>query len=273
MMISLGPALVAKLPKIGGRELRHLPSLEVRQTEGTLSIGGYAAIWDIPYPLLGDIWEVVRRGAFTTTLQQHDQRLLVQHEGLAVARRSRGTLRLVEDEIGLRVDADLDLSSPLVQTVASALRRGDVDGMSIGFTTVSDLWTTTQTGELRELLEVDLWEVSIVTFPAQEATLVGLRSDSQLVCALTDQLVKGTISSERALRIVETLSQKVHKNLGQKLHTIAGESATISGRWNEESSTSLESESSSSSSFDDSSSSGLPTFSTESDQEPSEETS
>ena len=101
-------------------------------------------------------------------------RLLIDHEGAPLARTRSGTLRLSEDERGLRVEADLDPTNPLAQTVLSALRRGDMNQMSFAFRTIRDSWS--KDGRTRELREVQLYDVSVVTFPAYESTIAEVRA-------------------------------------------------------------------------------------------------
>ena len=103
-------------------------------------------------------------------------RLLVDHEGVPLARTRSGTLQLTEDEYGLRVEAQLDKTNPDAARVMSALRRGDISQMSFAFETVQDSWSKDK--RTRELKEVKLFDVSIVTYPAYEETTVALRSDS-----------------------------------------------------------------------------------------------
>jgi len=134
---------------------------------------GYAAVFDSPSEPLPWI-EYVRRGAFTKTLNDGaDVRLLIDHEGIPLARSKSGTLQMVEDERGLRVEADLDPMNPDAQRVLSAMRRGDMTQMSFAFRTIKDSWNRDRS--MRELKEVQLYDVSIVTFPAYEETVAELR--------------------------------------------------------------------------------------------------
>ena len=103
--------------------------------------------------------------------------LLVNHDTdqLPLGRRSAGTLALEEDEVGLRIDAVLDPSNPRAAELASALDRGDVDKMSFAFRIAGkDGETRTEEG-VRELRNLDLFEVSVVTWPAYSDTTVGMR--------------------------------------------------------------------------------------------------
>jgi HK97 family phage prohead protease len=103
-----------------------------------------------------------------------DVRLLIDHEGVPLARTTSGTLRLHEDERGLAVAADLDPNNPDAMRVMSALKRGDLSQMSFAFRTIKDSWSDDMT--VRELDEVDLFDVSVVTFPAYERTVAEIRS-------------------------------------------------------------------------------------------------
>jgi HK97 family phage prohead protease len=151
-------------------------NLEVRAAGEGNTIIGYAAIFDSPSVDMG-FTEFVTRGAFTKTLKDGaDVRLLLDHEGAPLARTKSGTLRLSEDDRGLRIEADLDPANPLAQTVLSALRRGDMNQMSFAFRTIRDSWNTDRS--VRELREVQLYDVSVVTFPAYEATVAEVRARS-----------------------------------------------------------------------------------------------
>lgn len=150
-------------------------NIEVRAAgENGTTLVGYAAMFDMPSVDMG-FTEYVSRGAFTKTLKDGaDVRLLLDHAGAPLARTKSGTLRLSEDERGLRVEADLDPTNPLAQTVLSAMRRGDMNQMSFAFRTIRDSWS--KDGSVRELREVQLYDVSVVTFPAYESTVAEIRA-------------------------------------------------------------------------------------------------
>lgn len=160
------------------REQRRQP-VQVRSTDaGTLAIDGYASVTDAPYVVsdwLGDYTETISRGAFAKALAERDDvRLLFNHDGVPLARTKSGTLDLEEDDRGLRVSAELDGSSPLVQTVRSAMERGDLDEMSFAFQATRQEWNEDYT--IRTIREVKLFDVSVVTYPANPATSVKMRS-------------------------------------------------------------------------------------------------
>jgi phage head maturation protease len=84
-------------------------TFELRNVAGaTVAFTGYASTTETPYEV-ADYVEVIKRNAFKRTLNENpDTVLLVNHEGLPLARTSAGTMSLLEDDQGLRVDAQLD---------------------------------------------------------------------------------------------------------------------------------------------------------------------
>ena len=162
----------------GNRNIAY-SNIELRAMTDGKTLVGYAAIFDSPSEPLP--WtEFVRRGAFRKTIKDGaDVRLLIDHEGVPLARTKSGTLTLSEDEVGLRIEAELDETNPDAAKVISALRRGDLSQMSFAFQTVKDAWS--QDRQVRELKEVRLFDVSVVTYPAYEQTVAELRSANNTV--------------------------------------------------------------------------------------------
>ena len=118
-------------------------------------IEGYASVFDVP-DLNGDI---VAPGAFAKSLKKNPKpALLYQHAAEAPIGR---WLSLREDARGLFVKGELILSSPRAREVHALLEGGAMDGLSIGYRTVR----SSRVASGRRILEADLWEVSIVTFP------------------------------------------------------------------------------------------------------------
>jgi HK97 family phage prohead protease len=149
-------------------------TLDLRQSQDGSTLFGYAAVFDSPSEPMPFV-EYVKRGAFTKTIKDGaDVRLLIDHEGVPLARTKSGTLRLTEDERGLAVEADLDPMNPDAARVISAMKRGDLSQMSFAFRTIKDAWSDDR--NVRELREVQLYDVSVVTFPAYEQTVAEIRS-------------------------------------------------------------------------------------------------
>jgi len=144
---------------------------EVRETSDGMTLTGYAARFNEPSEPLPFI-ERIAPGAFKRSLSaRNDIKLLWNHSSSDVLGSTRsGTLRLNEDEYGLRVEADL----PDTQAGRDAkvlIQRGDVTGFSFGFTVPrnGDSWNAE--GTERTLRSVRLLEVSTgVAFPAYPST-------------------------------------------------------------------------------------------------------
>lgn len=147
-------------------------------SDSTTSLEGYASITGTPYTVrdwLGEYDETIERGAFAKTLQERDDvRLLLNHDGMPLARTSSGTMTLAEDDRGLRVVAELDRRSTLTNDVAVAMERGDLTEMSFAFSVTRQEWNEDYTE--RFIRELKLFDVSVVTYPANPATTAKLRA-------------------------------------------------------------------------------------------------
>lgn len=156
--------------------------LECRANEdGTYHVSGYAATWGTAYDVAGGApvgWsETVARGAVDKSLSENaDVRFLTNHEGLPLARTSSGTMTVRSDDLGLFVDIPaLDPANPKAQELISALSRGDVNEMSWAFQVTRQSWNADYTE--RTIREAKVIDVSAVTYPANPATIIGMRSE------------------------------------------------------------------------------------------------
>jgi uncharacterized protein len=150
--------------------------LEVRQGEsGAATLAGYAAVFGEWSEDLGGFRERIAPGAFQSTLSG-DVRALWNHDpAFVLGRTTNGTLRLHEDDRGLKIEIDPP-SGALFSSFLENVRRGDVSQMSFGFSVVEDEKSFDENGKrLRTLKSVRLHEVSPVTFPAYPQTEVSLR--------------------------------------------------------------------------------------------------
>lgn len=141
------------------------------------TIAGYAAVFNSPADI-GDMWtEVITPGAFTDTLRSgQDVLALYSHEiERLLGRQSAGTLRLSEDDKGLAVEIDLPDTSD-GRDVGVLVQRGDLKGMSFGFSVTKQEWDETVTPPKRTIMAVDLREVTVTADPAYEDTEIGMRS-------------------------------------------------------------------------------------------------
>lgn len=163
-------------------ERRALAPFEVRDGEdGTVKVIGHAAVFDQEANIGGMFREVIRPGAFINAIRQSDVPFLIEHDDLPLARNTSGTLKLSEDETGLRIETELDLSDPDVQRIVPKMRRGDLSKMSFAFRAVRQEWVDDESEiPLRVLHEAELFDVSIVTSPAYDGTDIALRSLEKL---------------------------------------------------------------------------------------------
>jgi len=147
-----------------------LSEFEIRETGEGMHFEGYAAVFNSPSEPLPFI-ERIAPGAFKRSIEaRNDIKLLWNHDTGAVLGSTRaGTLRMYEDDRGLKVSAMLPNTS-LGRDAAELLKRGDVDSMSFGFSVPQggDSWSAD--GSERTLKSVRLHEVSIVSFPAYSGT-------------------------------------------------------------------------------------------------------
>lgn len=162
--------------RIGGREVEfrtvEVGNLEVRAYDDQPTrLSGYAAVFNSPSEPLPFI-ETIAPGAFTRTLQSGKEvRAFVNHStDMPLATSRNGSLTLVEDERGLKVDMALPQTS-YGSDIEQLVRAGIVHSYSFGFSVPSGGDTYSADGSTRELREIRLHEVSIVTgFPAYPAT-------------------------------------------------------------------------------------------------------
>lgn len=141
------------------------------------TIKGYAAVFDsLSLPIFG-FREVIRKGAFKKTVREGDIRALWNHDpNFVLGRKSARTLRLEEDDKGLMTRI-VPPKASWARDLMESIDRGDVSQMSFGFRAVKDRWHSEEDGsQVRELLEVQLFDVSPVTFPAYPQTEVHVRA-------------------------------------------------------------------------------------------------
>jgi uncharacterized protein len=145
------------------------------KSPGTLS--GYCSVAGKYSEDLGYFRETVAAGAFTKCLARCDVRCLKNHDpNLLLGRTSAGTLRLVQDEFGLKMECDLP-DTTAGRDTAEEVRRGDMQGQSISFTTAIDQWDWSGDVPIRTVIEFDqLYDVGPVTFPAFADTSVACRA-------------------------------------------------------------------------------------------------
>lgn len=138
---------------------------------------GYAATFETLSEDLGGFKEKIRAGAFTNTINKADIRALWNHNpDFVLGRNKAGTLSLREDKQGLSIEI-IPPDTSYARDLMESMKRGDVDQMSFGFRTLKDEWDETDPQNVvRTLVEVELYDVSPVTYPAYPTTSIGVRS-------------------------------------------------------------------------------------------------
>ena len=181
----------------GAIERRYVTVQEIRvvkKSDAAMpTLDGYAAVFNSLSEDLGGFRELIAPGAFKNSIGG-DVRALWNHDANHVLGRTKsGTLTLAEDQNGLKIN----IAPPDAQwarDLMASIDRGDVNQMSFGFRTITDNWSMLNGENLRTLMDVELFDVSPVTFPAYPDTQVALRSlDSWKQSAPPSSGDKGTL--------------------------------------------------------------------------------
>jgi HK97 family phage prohead protease len=184
---------MAALRRSGAPEVKRaeLPLLQANEA-GAFS--GYASLFGV----VDSGGDMVMAGAFARSLVKRGAqgvKMLWQHQA---AEPIGLWTSIVEDARGLKVEGRLDLSVARAREALSLMRKGAVDGLSIGFRALRA--TTEKSSGVRRLQEIDLWEISIVTFPMLPQARIGVvkhdRSSATSMTALCAKLAR--LKAQRA---------------------------------------------------------------------------
>lgn len=183
--------------------------VEARQADdGTMRLRGYAAVFNdssVPLPFK----ETIAPGAFRKTLSETpDVRLLINHEGLPLARTKNGTLTLTEDERGLFMDAEI-ADTTEGRDLYKLVERGDVDQMSFAFRVIRQKWNEDRS--TRTLTEVSLadGDVSVVTYPAYPTTSVEAR---EAIKNAMEAIKEGRALDGESTLVINSILEKVSES-------------------------------------------------------------
>lgn len=173
--VDRGPRILEARILEGSQASVHLETRS--ETDPSRIIRGYASVWGYEYDMYGGPesygWtESVEQGAATKSLSENDNvRLLFDHAGLPLGTTRAGTLRVEDDKFGLFTEAEPDDRSAWSNEIVSRLDRGELDSMSFAFSVIRQEWNEDFTR--RWIREVRLFDVSVVNYPANPATVVG----------------------------------------------------------------------------------------------------
>jgi len=166
---------------------------------------GYGSVFGV----IDSYKEVVAPGAFAESLSQRTPAMLWQHrssEPIGVY----STIR--EDQTGLYVEGRLALKTTRGAEAYELLKMGAISGMSIGFMTREDSYD--RVSDVRTLKKVDLWEVSLVTFPANESARISGVKSIETIESLAD--------AEAFLRDAGGLSRREATALVSRIKSLRG---------------------------------------------------
>lgn len=141
---------------------------EIKAVNADGTVEGYGSVFGVR----DNYDDVISKGAFVQSLKDHKAAgtmpaMLWQHD----ADKPIGVwTEMVEDEKGLRIKGRLALDTVKGKEAHALLKMGALNGLSIGF--MSKEWAYDRDTEVRTLTAIDLWEVSLVTFPANEKARV-----------------------------------------------------------------------------------------------------
>ena len=160
----------------GGREVRSF-ALQIKAAGDDGTVEGYGSVFGVR----DNCDDVIAKGAFVQSLKDHKAAgtmpaMLWQHD----ADKPIGVwTEMVEDEKGLRIKGQLAMETVKGKEAHALLKMGALNGLSIGF--MSKEWAYDRDTEVRTLTAIDLWEVSLVTFPANEkARVTNVKSADEL---------------------------------------------------------------------------------------------
>lgn len=161
------------------RQFRSVPvKFHTRSDETGPVIAGYFAVFNTPTELWSGCIEQIAPGAFASSLNG-DVRALIDHDTrLVIGRTVAGTLSLKEDETGLYGEIKINEHDSDAMNLYARVQRGDVSQCSFGFDITAEDYVVSPDGQTCTwtIRDVILYEVSVVTFPAYEATSVEARN-------------------------------------------------------------------------------------------------
>lgn len=170
------PAKTLERKEASGRRETRAYALEIKaKDDGTIE--GYGSVFGVR----DNYDDVIAKGAFDATLKEHRAAgtmpaMLWQHDSCEPI----GVWEsMTEDDKGLSIKGRLALDTVRGKEAHALLKMGALNGLSIGF--MSKQWAYDRETDVRTLTEIELWEVSLVTFPANEkARVTNVKSADEL---------------------------------------------------------------------------------------------
>ena len=197
--------------------LKHLDvEFQVKAVTEDGLFSGYGSVFDV----VDSYKEIVVPGAFTESLATKKPSLLWQHR----SGEPIGVYTTVkEDAVGLHVDGKLALKTARGAEAYELLKMGAVTGLSIGYQVRDESYD--RVSGINTLKKLDLWEVSLVTFPANDAARVTGVKTVEEIESLKDAEAflrdAGGFSKSQALAIVARIKSMQGRSDSDELEQLA----------------------------------------------------
>lgn len=160
------------------RQVRAIPqTFSTREDGEEMIIEGYFAVYNSDYEIWEGASESFAPGAFTDSMG-NDIRALINHDTtLVLGRVKNHTLELREDDHGIWGKVTINPNDQAAVDLYNRVKRGDVDGCSIGFDIQEEVTENRSDGSIHwTISRAELYEVSACTFPAYEETNISARA-------------------------------------------------------------------------------------------------
>lgn len=188
------------------REVRCF-ALEIRAAGNSGEVEGYGSVFGVK----DSYDDVIEKGAFLSSIADHKAAgtmpaMLWQHnsdEPIGIWR------DVSEDDRGLRIKGQLALDTVRGKEAFALMKMGALNGLSIGFVTVKS--ARDNATDVRTITEIELWEISLVTFPANtKARVTGIKSAAAGVHTIRQAehaLRDAGVSADEAKALIATVKR------------------------------------------------------------------
>lgn len=206
-------------------ERRYVRGTEVRYVRGVDGgkdkIQGYAAVFNQLSEDLGGFREKIDPGAFSEVLEGDTRALKNHNSDYVLGRTTSGTLKLKEDDTGLRYEI-VPPDTQWAKDLMVSIDRGDITQSSFGFRVADDKWETQGEENIRTIIKIaELPDVSPVTYPAYPDTNVQIRSIFTSAGINYDEFSRALIRTQRKLELTEQDKQSIKTIIDTLLPLIA----------------------------------------------------
>ena len=161
------------------KQVRSLGKLQTRDdsTDDEMKIAGYFVVFNTETEIYDGMFEEISDKAFKD-IELTDIRALADHDTAKVLGRTKSkTLTLKVDEKGLFGEITINPEDSEAVNLYQRVKRGDIDQCSFGFSILNETMEQREDGTTKwTITEIELFEVSVVTFPAYSDTSVEARS-------------------------------------------------------------------------------------------------